>query len=234
MLLHGLDRFHRRRVVLASLAGHERLGNLECHHAFHGIELDLAFLFFTASHVVQLAFIALLDDRNGSFNQLVSANNSVNSTGFQSGISAVFSTTSNPLNRIVHTNQAGQANSTAKARENTQLHFRQTYLGLGSHDTIVGRQAHFETTTQSDTVDSGNRRERQIFNGVEYFVGLEVVGHEVFLGTGKQLGKLGDISTDNEAVLGAGYYQAFQVLLRFECFSCGAQLFDGETVELVD
>src|SRR5690554_3969836 len=234
MLLHGLDGFHRRWIVLASLACNKCLGDLERHHAFHGVKLDLALLLFTTGQIVQLTFVALFDNGNSGINQLVGFNYGVNSTHFQGSVSTVFSTARNPFNGIIHTNQAGQSNGTAEAREDAQLHFRQTYLGLGSHYTVVGRQTHFETTAQSDTVNSRDGREREVFNGVEYRVSLEVVGNEVFLGTGKQLGELGDIGTDDKAVLGTGNNQALQVLLGFECFSCGAQLFDGETVELVD
>lgn len=90
MLLHNLDRLDRCRIVLASLAGNVRLGDLESHHAFHGVQLDLALLLFTTRLVIQLAVVALADNADGRIYQLLTLKYGINCTDFKA-LSARFS-----------------------------------------------------------------------------------------------------------------------------------------------
>ena len=233
MLLHDLDRLDRCRIVLASLAGNVRLGDLESHHAFHGVQLDLALLLFTTRLVIQLAVVALVDNADGCLYQLLTLKYGINCTNFKGFVGTVLSAAADPFNRVVNTDQTGQTHSAAETWENAQLYFRKTYFGLLVHHPVIRGKTHFKAATQRHTVDRRYGGERQIFNRAEHLIGLEVVGNEVFFRPGKQVGEFRNVGANNKAVLGTGHDKAFQALLRFQFVSRGAELFNRETVELV-
>ena len=234
MLLHGLDGFNRCRVMTTCLAGHKALGGFKAHHAFHGVQLELARLLGAARLVVQLAFDGVLQQLNCRVEQLLGLNHRVNGMFLERFLGLVLAAHADPLDGIVRADQTRQAYGTAEAREDTQLHFRQSDLGLGGHDTVIGGKTHLETTTQGQTVDCGHRRERQIFNVIENGVGLQVVGHQLFFRPGEKFLEFGNVCTNDEAFLGAGDNQTLDVLARLELVSGFTQFRKCQAVELVD
>ena len=201
--LDGLDRLNRRRVVRAGLASHETFGGFESHHLFNGVQLEFFKFRLTLGLVIELAGDGALDQLEGSFLQFFRGDYGVDGADFQRVFRAVFLAGGNPLDGVVDTDQAWQTHGTAEARVDAQFDFRQTNLGLGGHDAIVSRQAHFQTATEGDAVDGRDGWHVEVFEIAEDLVGFEIASNQLGIRQLEVVDKFGDVGADDEHVLAA-------------------------------
>ncbi len=232
--LDGLDGFDRGRVVRAGLASHEGLAGFEGHHLLDGVELELVQLRLTLGLVVQLAGDGALDQVQGSFLQFLRSDDGIDRVHLEGVFGTVFLAGGNPLDGVVHTDQARQTHSTAEARVDAQLDFRQADLGGGGHDAIVGSHAHLETATQGDAVDGDHGGHAQVFEIAEDLVRFEVAGNQLFIGQLEVVDELGDVGTDDEHILAAGDDHALDRSVGLDGIDSLAQIVESEAIEFID
>ncbi|MCY1411925.1 hypothetical protein D9M71_273210 [compost metagenome] len=183
------------------MTGHETLGSFESHHLFDGVQLQLFQLRLALGLVVELAGDGALDQFQRGLLQLLWSNHCIDSANFERVFRTVFLAGGNPLDGVVGTDQTRQANGTAEARVDAQLDFRQADLGLGGHDAVVRRQAHFQTATQRDAIDRGDGRDVEVFEIAENLVGFEVASNKLCIRQLEVVDKFGDVGADDEHVL---------------------------------
>src|SRR5690606_25898425 len=128
----------------------------------------------------------------------------VNRADFQGVVGTLFSAAGNPLDRVVHTDQAGQAHGATETGIDTQLGFRQADLGALGHDAEVARQAHFQAAAQGQTIDGGYGGHGQGFKRREEAGGFQVGGDQRLFGQLERLDGCGDVGTDDEHVAATG------------------------------
>lgn len=148
--------------------------------------------------------------------------------------SARFLAGGDPLDGVVHTDQARQTHSTAEARVDAQLDFRQADLGGGGHDAIVGSHAHLETATQGDAVDGDHGGYAQVFEIAEDLVRFEVAGDQFLVGHLEVVDEFGDVGADDEYVLAAGNDDAFHRRVSLDGIDGLAQIVESEAIEFID
>ena len=233
-LLHGLHGFDRRRVGLACLAGDEALRGFEGHHTFHHVQLERALLLGAPRLPVDLAVNGQLQHAVGGVAQFFRGDHRVHRVILQCAVSLHLLAAGDPLDGVVGTDQARQAHGAAKARDDSQLHFRLAHLGRGGHHPVVGGQRHFHAATQGKAVDGGDRGERQVLDGAEGLVGLVRPGSDCLFCAAEVLAKLGDVGADDEDVLGAGDQQAFELTVPRQRDPRLGQLGHGPGIEFVD
>jgi len=232
--LDALDGLDRSRIVRAGLACDERLGGLERHHLLDGIELELVQFRLALGLVVQFAGDGALDQIQCSFLQLLRSDDGIDRVHLEGVFGAVLLAGGDPLDSIVHTDQARQTHGAAEARVDAQLDFRQTDLGGGGHDAIVSGHAHLETATQGDAVDGDHGGHAQVFEIVEDLVCFEVAGNQLFIGQLEVVDELGDVGADDEHILAAGDDDTLDRSVGLDGIDCLAQIVESEAIEFID
>src|SRR5690606_40569217 len=126
------------------------------------------------------------------------------------------------------------AHGAAEARVDSQLDFRQTDLGGGGHDTVIGRQAHLETATQGDAVDGDDGRHAQVFEIAEDLVRFEVAGDQFLVRELEVVDEFGDVCADDEHDLAAGDDDVLNRSFAHDVIDRLAQFVEGDEVEIID
>src|SRR5690606_32551444 len=170
----------------------------------------------------------------GGITQLVVGDHGINGTCFQGRFGALVGTASNPLDGVVHADQARQAHGTAETGVDAQLGFRQADLGALGHDTEVTGQTHFQTAAQRQTVNGGHGGNVQIFEGVENAVGFQAASDQFLFGQLERLNKFGDVGADDENVLATGDDDTLDAVVGLDLLDSRLELGEGRLIELVD
>ena len=199
-----------------------------------GVELELVQFGLTFGLEIELAGDGALDQVQCGFLQFARGNHCIDGAHFQCIFSAVVFAGRDPLDGVIDTDQARQADGAAEARVDTEFDFRQADLGGGGHHAEVSSQAHFQTAAQRDAVDGSEGRYVEVFEGAEDFVGFEVAGDEFSVRQLEVIDEFGDIGADDEHVLAAGDDNALDRAVGLDGFDGLTQVVEGETVELVD
>ena len=234
MLLHRFDGRNRSWILALGLAHHEALGGFEHHHGFHGVELHLAGLLGTTLLPVDLTRDRRLQHRDAVVTQGFQREYRINRTVSQSLVGFLLATHADPLDGVISTDHTRQTHRTAEARHDAQLDFWQADFRTVCHHPQVGRQYHFHTAAQRNTVDNRQGWNGQIFDGVEDGIGTQNPFNDLLFRTGEVTTEFGDISTHDESVFGRRYQNTFHALI-ISNGGCGfLQLVQRVAVEFVD
>ena len=146
----------------------------------------------------------------------------------------MFATTSNPLERVIDTDHAGETYATTKTREQAEFDFWQTDFGCGGHDPIVTDQAHLKATAKRDAINSSNGRHRQVFKRTEYGVDrTQPISNRSFT-LGEVVAELGNVGTNDEYGLARGDDHTCDVAVGFDRVGSGFKIFDGGAIEFIN
>ena len=129
------------------------------------------------------------------------------------------------IQRLGHPDKARQTLGTARARQQAELHFRQSQhrFAMISHHPAMTGERQLQPATEAGAVNSGDHRNGQSLDLGKDLLPFPRQGLGI-LGTGAG-GQHGDISTGDEGVLLAGGdHQTDQILVAFHLGQYGADL----------
>ena len=207
--LDGFHRSHRRRIVFARHGGNHAGGGGEAHHGFQFGEAQRRFFGGATALPVQLARDGVLDHLQRSALQCVGGDHGVDGTHLEGVIGTVILAGGDPLERVVSADHPRQTDCAAKARHDAEFGLGQANLGGGVGQTEVGGENGLAAAAQSVSLDGGEGRNRQIFDGIEDVVGLFQPAEQIFLRQIEQFQEFGNVGTDDKGVFAGGEDQTF-------------------------
>ena len=194
---------------------------------FNRVQLEFFKLWLALGLVVQLAADGAFDHVQCSVCQLGNRHHDINRADFQRVFGTVFFARGDPLNRVINADQTWQTDGTAEARVDAQLDFWQADLGAVGHDAEVRSQAHFQTATQRYAIDHGNRRDIEVFEITEDFVGFEVARDQLGIRQLEVFDEFGDVSADDEDVFATGNDDTLDRSICLDRIHCLTQFVQG-------
>ena len=162
------------------------------------------------------------------------SDNGIGNTHFQGLVGTVLTASGDPLNGVVHAHQTRQTHGAAEAREQAQLHFRQTDLGLLAQYAEVRSQTHFQAATQGDAIHGNHFGNVQIFKGIEDLVGFQTPAGDFVFRQFEHVCEFGDVGANDENPFAGGHDQALDVVVACNGVDSLTEIFHGFLVELVD
>ena len=196
--LHVPECQHRRRVVRAGLAADHRHRTRERHRLLERVQLERRELLGALRLPVELAGDRLPDERERGVTELLGRHHGVHHAVLERRVGLLVGARRDPLDGVVHADEARHAHGTAEAREDPELHFGEADRRRGGGHPVVAGQRELEPAAEADAVDRGDRRDRQVLEAAQHAIDFEHALGDGFLAGGEHAGELRDVRAHDE------------------------------------